>query len=111
MIQSVTVLTDDIDGKTKTNVETVRFAIDGTDYEIELGVVNQKRLREALGVYIAKARRHSPKNTGHPKAGSKRNRVSSAAIRQWGIDHGYQVSARGAIPGSLRRDFEAANGA
>ena len=46
-------LTDDIDGEDAD--ETVRFALDGRSYEIDLSAANASRLRVALQPYIEKA--------------------------------------------------------
>ena len=48
-------LTDDIDGGDAD--ETVRFALDGTSYEIDLSTANAAKIREALKPFIAKGRR------------------------------------------------------
>jgi hypothetical protein len=47
-------LVDDLDG-TKAD-ETVRFELDGRNYEIELSVLNAAELRSALVPYIDRAR-------------------------------------------------------
>lgn len=49
------VLVDDLVGGEA--VETVRFAIDGSVYEIDLGDANARTLREALAPYVAAARK------------------------------------------------------
>lgn len=48
-------LIDDIDGRT--GAETVRFALDGTEYEIELVGPNKKRLETALKPFITRGRK------------------------------------------------------
>lgn len=53
-----TILVDDLDGSTVA-VETVRFGIDGTDYEIDLNSRHAAALRSALNVYVGAARRAS----------------------------------------------------
>ncbi len=47
-------LTDDIDGEDAD--ETVRFALDGRSYEIDLSAANASQLRAALKPYIDKGR-------------------------------------------------------
>ena len=51
------VLEDDLDGSKAS--ETVTFAIDGTQYEIDLNDQNAKKLRDALDGYVSKARKVS----------------------------------------------------
>jgi hypothetical protein len=48
------ILTDDLDGSLAER--TVRFALDGQDYETELSAENLDQLEESLGKYIAAAR-------------------------------------------------------
>lgn len=98
MAQQVqTTTTDDIDG-TKA-VETVRFAIDGADYEIDLNRRNAKSLRKTLEEYISAGRKVRRSALAAGKA-SKPRRSSPAelkAIRQWAKDNGVSVADRGRI--------------
>jgi hypothetical protein len=47
---------DDLDGSISAD-ETVRFAIDGEDYEIDLSAVHAAELRYSLNIYVGAARR------------------------------------------------------
>ena len=49
------VLVDDLDGSEAD--ETVRFALDGTSYEIDLSRTNATRFRDALTMYVGAARK------------------------------------------------------
>ena len=49
------VLVDDLDGGEAE--ETVRFALDGTSYEIDLSGKNATSLRDALTMYVGAARK------------------------------------------------------
>ena len=51
------VLEDDVDGSEAD--ETVIFGLDGSSYEIDLSAKNAAKLRDALAVYVAAARRVS----------------------------------------------------
>jgi len=51
-----TYLVDDLDGSQE-DVHTVRFALDGTNYEIDLSGSNAGRLREKLGRFVDAASR------------------------------------------------------
>jgi len=55
MQRIITELVDDIDGSKAE--ETVRFAIDGVEYEVDLSEKNAKKLRDAVAGYAAKARK------------------------------------------------------
>ena len=50
-----TLFIDDLDGGEAAG--TVRFALDGTEYEIDLSAVHNEELRKALEQYIRHARR------------------------------------------------------
>ena len=55
MAQKVqTLFVDDLDGSEAEG--TVRFGLDGTDYEIDLNAKNAQQLRDALARYMAAGR-------------------------------------------------------
>jgi hypothetical protein len=63
MAQKITVtLEDDLDGAPAD--QTVRFALDGTEYEIDLSASNATAFRERLAPYTARARKigHRPRS-------------------------------------------------
>ncbi len=113
MAQKVQVLlTDDLDGSAAN--ETVRFRLDGTEYEIDLNKKNAKSLRDTLGKYAAVARRPSPGTRG--TRGRPRSRGSAAsrdtdpkAVREWAAQNNIPVSARGRIPQDVLAQYEAAS--
>jgi hypothetical protein len=109
MAQKVTVsLEDDLTGGPAK--ETVRFAFDGTDYEIDLNAKNAAAFGQQLAPYLAHARkagRTQPRRAGRAMAGRQR----SGDIRAWAKEHGLAVSDRGRIPaGVLEQYHEAAGG-
>ena len=98
-------VTDDLDGGAD-DVQTVRFGWLGAEYELDLSAGNRERLQEVLVHYIAAARHvggtRRPRRSRPPAASSNGDRT--AEIRAWAVDHGHQVSDRGASPRrSLRR--------
>jgi hypothetical protein len=106
MAQRVQVqLVDDLNGDVAQ--ETVRFGVDGTDYEIDLTTENAQKLRSTLSDYVDKAR----KATGRRGQGGQKASTSSSAgrtkrentqqIRQWAQDNGYNPSSRGRITQSI----------
>lgn len=116
MAQKVSIiLIDDIDGSEAD--ETVRFGLDGTNYEIDLNATHAQELRDALALYIGHARRAGSggrRGGGARSGGSTRSRATSsgataADIRAWGRENGYDVPERGRIPAELREAYEAAN--
>jgi hypothetical protein len=53
-----TVLVDDLDGVSPAD-ETIRFAIDGASYEVDLTAEHAEELRAYLNAYVGAARRVS----------------------------------------------------
>ena len=102
MAQRVVVqLTDDIDGKPA--AETVSFGLDGRSFEIDLSERNARALRKELAPWVASARRVSRR----PKRSSSGG-VDPKAVRAWALSNGYEVSARGRIPGAIVAEYLAA---
>jgi phage-related tail protein len=97
------VLEDDLDGSKAS--ETVTFAIDGTQYEIDLNDQNAKKLRDALDGYVSKARKLSGKRSNTRKTSSG---VDSHAVRVWATSNGIKISDRGRIPADVVAQFRAA---
>jgi hypothetical protein len=108
MAQKVTVaLEDDLTGGPAD--ETVRFAFEGTDYEIDLSAKNAAAFHKHLALYIEHARkagRPQPRRPGRTTA----NRQRSGDIRAWAREHGLTVSERGRIPASVVEQYHAAGG-
>ena len=109
----ISTLVDDIDGTEITDGEgeTLRFAIDGTSYEIDLTADNAGKLRDALQPYIDNGRRirntaPQPRSTS---TSSSNSREELAAAREWLKNNGHQVSERGRIKAEVIEAYNAAN--
>lgn len=102
MAQKVSiVLVDDIDGTDAE--ETVTFALDGREYEIDLNAKNAAKLRDALAPYLGHARR---------AGGRKRSRAGAPApadIRTWARENGFEVPDRGRVSSNVRDAYVAAH--
>ena len=93
MAQQVKILlTDDMDGNEAD--ETVRFGLDGGQYEIDLSSQNAAILRDTIRPYIGKARR--VRKTATRSTAASRN-PETKKIRAWAKENGYRVSDRGRI--------------
>jgi hypothetical protein len=106
------VLEDDIDGSEAS--ETISFALDGTNYEIDLNDDNAAALREALASYVGHARKVAGgRRAGRRSSGGSSNGTQDGAsakeIREWARDNGHEVPERGRIPSDVREAFEAAH--
>jgi Lsr2 len=102
---------DDIDGSEAEG--TVRFGLDGTDYEIDLSTQHAAALRNSLAGYIKVARRAPRARGRQPASGSEgrsRSRGESTEIREWAKSQGIEVKERGRIPSDLMVKFKAAAG-
>jgi hypothetical protein len=109
--QKIQVLfTDDLDGTPAEG--TVRFGLDGTEYEIDLNVEHAKELRAALARYVDAGRRagggvRRPTRSGRraPAGG-----LNTTEVREWAKTHGIEVKDRGRVPADLVVRFKAATG-
>lgn len=102
------ILEDDIDGSKAD--ETVRFALDGTNYEIDLSSQHAEKLRSSLAEFVAAGRKTTAKGTSAPAPkASTGGRKDSAKIREWAAEHGYSVNARGRIQGDVVEAYRKAH--
>jgi Lsr2 len=98
------ILEDDIDGSRAD--ETVRFAYDKTQYEIDLSSEHAQALRGSLGTYIEHARKThaTPRQSRSPRS----HRTDTSAVRAWAREHGKEINERGRIPAAVMKEYEAA---
>lgn len=104
-----TLFIDDIDGGEATG--TVRFALDGTDYEIDLNAKHADELRDSLKVYITHARKvggSSSRSTG--RAVRKPNAIDTVAVRAWARENGIDIKERGRVPARVVARYREATG-
>lgn len=120
--RTIVQLTDDLDGKAIPDGkgETIRFGLDRTDYEIDLGEKNARALRDAIGKYVAAARRsggssNNARGAAAPRRGTGRTGTTPArdydpkAVRAWAEAQGIDVNPRGRVPADLIAKFQAAD--
>jgi hypothetical protein len=115
--RTIVQLTDDLDGKpiAEGRGETVRFALDRQDYEIDLADKNAKAMRDAVSKYVAAARRVGSSSRSGRGRGGRSSAAASRdydpkAVRAWAESQGIEVSQRGRVPADLVARFRAANG-
>jgi hypothetical protein len=94
--KTVVALEDDLSGGPAD--ETVRFSLDGVDYEIDLSARNAEKLRAEFDVFVAAGRRLRHKALRDASASPRVDRAQLSAIREWARNQGLQVSPRGRIP-------------
>jgi Lsr2 len=107
-----TLLIDDLDGGEAES--TVRFGLDGAEYEIDLSAEHADALRRALAPYVSAARRApgAAAAAGRPGRGGRRAAGAGAAdpvaVREWAKSQGIEVKDRGRVPAGLVVKFKAA---
>lgn len=102
MVQKVqSILVSDLDGAEATG--TVRFALDGTEYEIDLTDDQAGDLRGILRRYAEKARkvRTQRNRPGRP------SRDDLPDIRAWARARGHDIKDRGRVPAQLVAEYDA----
>ncbi|SHK10318.1 Lsr2 protein [Pseudonocardia thermophila] len=99
---------DDLSGEevSENEIQTVRFGLDGKDYEIDLGPENAERLRGILGEFAAAARSGRSRRGGRAAkapvvAPTRRRAEDTSGARAWLKANGYEVADRGRIPQNL----------
>lgn len=97
------VLVDDLDGSDAD--ETVSFALDGKEYEIDLSAKNAQKLRDAFAPYVGHARKAAGRRRGRGAASG----ASPADIRAWARDNGFNVPDRGRVSSEVREAYVAAH--
>ena len=111
MAQKVqTLFIDDLDGSEADG--TVRFGLDGTEYEIDLNAKHAQELRDALARYVSAARRVGG-GARRPARGGRRapaSGLNTTEVREWAKAQGIDVKDRGRVPAELVVKFKAANG-
>jgi hypothetical protein len=102
---------DDIDG-TPFNVEgeTIGFALDGVEYTIDLNEKNARDFRKKIDYYVEHATRvGGRKRRGSAGRSADSGSPSSKEIREWAVEAGYEVPARGRLPQSIVDEYTAAH--
>ncbi len=105
-----TLFIDDIDGSEAEG--TVRFALDGAEYEIDLNAKHAEALRKALAKYVDAARRSSGTARRQARSGRRASAtgVNTTEVREWAKAQGIDVKDRGRVPAELVVRFRAATG-
>jgi hypothetical protein len=103
-----TLLVDDLDGGEAAG--TVRFGLDGAEYEIDLSAAHNDELRKALQKYLEHARRTG--GTARSAARTRRgSAVDTAKVREWAKEQGIEVKDRGRVPANVVEQYQTAAGA
>jgi hypothetical protein len=105
-----TLFVDDLDGSQAER--TIRFGLDGTEYEIDLNAKHAKQLRDALARYVTAGRRISA-STKQPARIARKAQptaLNTTEVREWAKAQGIEVKDRGRVPAELVVKFKSATG-
>ena len=91
------------------NGGTVRLALDGVQYEVDLTSDEQAELREALAKYLSAGRTVSNRGTVSASRSAPSGFASPKEIRAWAQENGYEVPQRGRIPAPVLEAFKLAH--
>jgi Lsr2 len=114
MAQKVqTLFIDDIDGGEADG--TIRFGLDGSEYEIDLSAKHSEELRSALGKYVSHSRRLGGTARRGARTAGRTGRaagpaVNTTEIRNWARENGYDIKDRGRVPADVVAKYQAAMG-
>ena len=102
------ILEDDLTGGPAD--ETVRFALEGVDYQVDLNKENADKLRAALQPFIEVGMKANTRGRRSPGRATGQQRSSQTAkVRAWAKEQGYNVSDRGRIHQDIFDKYEAAH--
>lgn len=104
--KTVVILSDDLDGSEAN--ETINFALDNTEYEIDLNEDHARELREALQRFTDAGRKTSG-GRGRPGRKSSGGAVDAKTVRLWAIDQGLPVNTRGRIQQDIVEKYQQAH--
>jgi hypothetical protein len=104
-----TLFIDDIDGGEAEG--TVRFGLDGAEYEIDLSARHSDELRGSLENFIAHARKAGGSGRrGTARPGRKSSATDTVAARAWARENGFDIKERGRVPASVVAKYREATG-
>jgi len=109
--REIVVLEDDLDGGDA--AETVKFGLDGVQYEIDLNSKNAGKLRDAIAPYVTAGRRVGRGGltvggraaAARSRGGASSDREQNKAIRAWAKKAGKPISDRGRIPQEIVDEY------
>ena len=104
-----TLFIDDIDGGEAEG--TVRFALDGAEYEIDLSAKHSDELHDALRNFIAHARKvgGAARRSG-VRGARKPSSIDTVAVRAWARENGLNIKERGRVPAEVVAKYRQASG-
>jgi hypothetical protein len=104
--QIQTLFIDDIDGSPAEG--TIRFGLDGTDYEIDLSTAHNEELHKVLAGYVTHARKAAGTAQRGPRGRRGTDVVDTRKVREWAKEQGIDIKERGRVPAEVIAKYKAA---
>jgi hypothetical protein len=104
--QIQTLFIDDIDGGPAQG--TVRFGLDGTDYEIDLSAAHSEELHKLLAAYVTHARKAAGTARRGPRGRRGADPLDTRKVREWAKAEGIDIKERGRVPAEVIDKYKAA---
>ena len=104
--QIQTLFIDDIDGGPAEG--TVRFGLDGTDYEIDLSTAHSEELHKVLAGYVTHARKAGGTARRGPRGRRPADSLDTRKVREWAKAEGIDIKERGRVPAMVIERYKAA---
>lgn len=105
-----TLFIDDLDGSEAAG--TVRFGLDGTEYEIDLSKDHTDALHTALGKYVEHARKVGGATRRQVRGGRRSaDVIDTTKVRGWAKEQGIDIKERGRVPGKIVEQYRTGVGA
>ena len=103
-----TLFIDDIDGGEAEG--TVRFGLDGADFEIDLSAAHNEELHKAFETYIRHARKVGGASRRASRGHTGARAIDTAKVREWARENGHDIKDRGRVPADVVAKYQAATG-
>jgi hypothetical protein len=101
-----TLFIDDIDGGPAEG--TVRFGLDGADYEIDLSTAHNEELHKVFAAYVTHARKAGGTARRGPRGRRAAEPLDTRKVREWARAEGIDVKERGRVPAEVVERYKAA---
>jgi hypothetical protein len=102
----------DLHGDETEGVETISFGLDGATYEVDVCKKHAKEIRDAVGKYVGFGRKVSGRGGARGRGGRRGVKIAGATtadVRGWAIENGYDVGERGRIPSAVVDAYRSAH--
>jgi hypothetical protein len=102
-----TLFIDDLDGGEAAG--TVRFSLDGTEYEIDLSKEHTDALHTTLAKYAEHARKVGGASRRQARGGRRAaDAINTAKVREWAREQGIDIKDRGRVPANVVEQYRTA---